>query len=194
MNDHTAYRWFHEGILPVPAKKVGPRTILVYPQGMPTEKNAGIGLYARVSSHDQRGDLDRQIARLVEWATTTEMRVVEVVSEVGSGMNGSRKKIRRLLSNPEVTTIVVEHRDRLGRMNTELVEAALQAGGRRLVVLDDGEVDDDLVRDMTEVLTSFCARLYGRRSARNRAIKALNCAKADIGPAALSRIGAQIPS
>lgn len=161
---------------------------------MPTEKNAGIGLYARVSSHDQRGDLDRQIARLVEWATTTEMRVVEVVSEVGSGMNGSRKKIRRLLSNPEVTTIVVEHRDRLGRMNTELVEAALQAGGRRLVVLDDGEVDDDLVRDMTEVLTSFCARLYGRRSARNRAIKALNCAKADIGPAALSRIGAQIPS
>ena len=78
-------------------------------------------------------------------------------------------------------------RDRLGRMNTELVEAALAASRRRLVVLDDGEVTDDLVRDMVEVLTSFCARLYGRHSARNRAIKALNCAKNDVGPMALSR-------
>lgn len=76
-----------------------------------------------------------------------------------------------------VTAIVVEHKDRLGRMNVELVEAALSAAGRRLVVLDDGEVEDDLVRDMVEVLTSFCARLYGRRSARNRAQKALEAAE-----------------
>ncbi|MGA2164975.1 MAG: recombinase family protein, partial [Solirubrobacteraceae bacterium] len=87
--------------------------------------------------------------------------------------NGARAKVRRLLADPKVTTVVVEHRDRLGRMNIELVEAALESAGRRLVVLDEGEVDDDLVRDMTEVLTSFCARLYGRRSARNRAEKAL---------------------
>ncbi len=80
--------------------------------------------------------------------------------------------------------VVVEHRDRLGRMNIELVEAALSAHGRRLVVLDDGEVTDDLVGDMVEVLTSFCARLYGRRSARNRAIKAVGCAQRDVGPAA----------
>ncbi len=78
----------------------------------------------------------------------------------------------------------IEHRDRLGRMNTELVESALAAHGRRLVVLDDGEVDDDLVRDMVEVLTSFCARLYGRRSTRNRALKAVGCAQRDIGPQA----------
>jgi putative resolvase len=76
-----------------------------------------------------------------------------------------------LLADPKVTVVVVEHRDRLGRMNTELVESALSAHGRRLVVLDDGEVADDLVRDMVEVLTSFCARLYGRRSARDRALK-----------------------
>lgn len=102
-----------------------------------------------------------------------------------SGMNGARTKVRRLLSDPEVTVVVVEHRDRLGRMNTELVEAALSASGRRLIVLDDGEVDDDLVRDMVEVLTSFCARLYGRRSARNRALKAIGCAQRDIGPKAV---------
>ena len=87
--------------------------------------------------------------------------------------------MRRLLADPDVTTVVVEHRDRLGRMNTELVEAALAASRRRLVVLDAGEVDDDLVRDMVEVLTSFCARRYGRRSAKDRAEKALRCAAED---------------
>ena len=90
-----------------------------------------------------------------------------------------------MLADPKVQVVVVEHRDRLGWMNTELVEAALSAHGRRLVVVDDGEVTDDLVRDMTEVLTSFCARLYGRRSARNRAEKALRCAAHDVGPMAL---------
>ena len=85
--------------------------------------------------------------------------------------------MKRLLADPGVATIVVGHKDRLGRMNVELVEAALSAAGRRLVVLDDGEVEDDLVRDMVEVLTSFCARLYGRRSARNRAQKALEAAE-----------------
>jgi putative resolvase len=67
----------------------------------------------------------------------------------------------------------------------------LSAHGRRLVVLDDGEVTDDLVRDMVEVLTSFCARLYGRRSARNRAIKAVGCAQRDVGPAAFVGVGGQ---
>lgn len=80
--------------------------------------------------------------------------------------------------------MVVEHRDRLGWMNTELVESALAAHGRQLVVLDDGEVDDDLVHEVVEVLTSFCARLYGRSSARNRALKAVGCAQRDIGPRA----------
>jgi putative resolvase len=72
----------------------------------------------------------------------------------------------------------------LRRKNTELVEAALSAAGRRLVVLDSGEVTDDLVRDVVEVLTSLCAGLYGRRSARNRAIKAVGCAQGDVGPSA----------
>ena len=86
------------------------------------------------------------------------------------------KEVKRLPADPGVTTIVVEHKDRLGRMNVELVEDALSAAGRRLVVLDDGEVEDDLVRDMVEVLTSLCARLCGRRSARDRAQKALEAA------------------
>ena len=100
-------------------------------------------------------------------------------------MSGSRAKVRRLLADPAVTVVVAGRRDRLGRMNTELAEAALSAHNRRLVVLDDSEVTDDLVRDMVEVLTWFCARLYGRRSARNRVLKALGCARQDIGPEAV---------
>ena len=79
----------------------------------------------------------------------------------------------KLLSDPTVTVIIVEHRDRLMRFGAEYVESALAAQGRKVIVVDPGEVKDDLVQDMIEVLTSFCARLYGRRSARNKAKKAL---------------------
>ena len=72
-----------------------------------------------------------------------------------------------------MTTIIVEHRDRFARFAAEYVAGALDAGGRRMVVVDDGEVDDDLVRDMTELMTSLCARLYGRRSAAHRAARAI---------------------
>jgi len=184
----TAYRWYREGVLPVPARKVG-RLILVSPGTVATSPQGGAGLYARVSSHDQKASLDRQVARLSAWAAQAGLPVVRVEAEVGSGVNGARARARRLLADPAAAVIVVEHRDRLGRMNTELVEAALAAHGRRLVVLDDSEVTDDLVRDMIEVLTSFCALLYGRRSARNRALKAVGCAQRDIGPQAVLTAG-----
>ena len=184
VHPQTAYRWFREGTLPVPAVRVNSRSILVSPDASTEPVEAAYGLYARVSSHDQKDDLDRQVARLTRWAAGAGGQVVRVEAEVGSGMNGSRAKVRRMLADPKVTDVVVEHRDRLGRMNAELVESALAAHGRRLVVLDDGEADDDLVRDMVEVLTSFCARMYGRRSARNRALKAVGCAQRDIGPQA----------
>ncbi|MBI0377943.1 IS607 family transposase [Streptomyces albiflaviniger] len=178
VHPQTAYRWFREGTLPVPAQRVGPRTILVNVGVIAVpEAIGGLGLYARVSSHDQKTDLERQVARLSRWAAQAGHRVVRVEAEIASGMNGARPKAKRLLADPDVTTVVVEHKDRLGRMNTELVEAALCAQGRRLVVLDDGEAEDDLVRDMVEVLTSFCAHLYGRRSAKNRARKALEAAE-----------------
>jgi putative resolvase len=136
-------------------------------------------LYARVSSHDQHRDLDRQVARLSGWAAANGHAVAEVVCEVGSGLNGNRPRLRRILSDPSATVIVVEHRDRLARFGVEHLEAALAAQGRRIAVADSGETADDLVRDMIEVLTSMCARLYGRRGARNRALRAVTAAKKD---------------
>jgi putative resolvase len=110
--------------------------------------------------------------------------VGQVVTEVGSGLNGKRPKLRRILSDPDAKVIVVEHRDRLARFGMDHLEAALAAHGRRIVVADAGEATDDLVRDMIEVLTSMCARLYGRRGARNRAMRAITATKREPGQAA----------
>jgi putative resolvase len=117
------------------------------------------------------------VARLTDWATGQGLTVGEVVREVGSGLNGQRPKLRRVLSDPSATVIVVEHRDRLARFGVEHLDVALAAHGRRLVVTDPGETTGDLVWDMIEVLTSMCARLYGRRGARNTAMRAMTAAK-----------------
>ena len=167
----TALRWFHSGRLPVPAYQVD-RLIMI---GTPdvAEPSGSTVVYARVSSADQRPDLDRQVARVTAWATGQRMPVDRVVTEVGSALNGKGREFLALLGDPKVSTIVVEHRDRFARFGAEYVEAALAASGRRLLVVDPAEVDDDLVRDVTEILTSLCARLYGRRAAANRAARAV---------------------
>ncbi len=172
----TARRWFHQGVLPAPARQLSTGTILV--DGPPEATGAAAALYARVSSWDQRADLDRQVGRLRAWAARTGLAVVRTEAEVGSGLTGRRRRLMRLLADPTVSTIVVEHRDRLARFGVEYLEAALGAQGRRVVVTDPGETTDDLGREMVDVLTAFCARLYGRRSARNRARRALTAAKA----------------
>ena len=88
-------------------------------------------------------------------------------------MNGHRSKLMKLLREPSVAVILVEHRDRLMRFGAEYVESVLSSQNRKLLVVDQGELKNDLVQDMIEVLTSFCARLYGRRSAKNKAKKVL---------------------
>lgn len=87
-------------------------------------------MYARVSSHDQRAGLDRQVARVTEWVTGQGRAVAEVVREAGSGLNGKRPGLRRVLPGPSATVIVVEHRDRLARFGVEHLGAALAAQGR----------------------------------------------------------------
>ncbi len=172
----TARRWFHQGTLPISARQLSTGTILVDAQ--PEANGAGAALYARVSSWDQKADLDRQLGRLRAWAARAGLTVVRAEAEVGSGLIGRRRRLMRLLADPTIATIVVEHRDRLARFGVEYLEATLRAQGRRVVMIDPGETTDDLVRETVDALTAFCARLYGRRSARNRALRAVTAAKA----------------
>ncbi|WP_369243691.1 IS607 family transposase [Streptomyces sp. R41] len=172
----TAWTWAKEGRMPVPARQTPSGTWLVDEPAVDT--TGRVVVYCHVFSADQKPDLDRQVARVVQGATVLGLPVAGVVTEIGSGLNGRRRKLHRLLSDPGVAVIVIEHRDRLAPFGVEHLEAALSASGRRLVVLDPAETADDLVRDITEVLTSMCARLYGRRAARNRAVRAIAAATA----------------
>lgn len=166
----TAWRMWKAKTLPVPAYQLPTGTVVVDAK----PKVNGVALYARVSSSDKNGDLDRQLSRLTEYAVGHKMVIVDAVKEVGSGLNGHRRSMLKLLRNPEVSTIVVEHRERLMRFGFEYVEAALSAQGRKIIVIEPEEVTDDIVRDLHEVIVSMCARLYGKRSAKNRAQKALD--------------------
>ena len=167
----TAHRMFQSGKLPLPATQLATGTIILSAPAPLTRSQAFI--YARVSSHDQRLDLDRQVARLVDFALVNKLTIGGVVKDIGSGLNGKRNGLLSLLKNHQAGVILVEHRDRLARFGFDYISASLEAQGRKLLVADSAEVPDDIVRDLHEVIVSLCSRLYGKRAAQNRAKKAL---------------------
>ena len=171
----TAWRWWKAGTMPVPVEQLASGTIIVHPtKSIAANFFGNVALYARVSSADQKADLDRQFDRLSEYALAHKMSVVDSVKEIGSGFNGHRRGMMRLLANSNIQTIVVEHRHRLIRFGFEYLDASLSAQNRKIVVIDTKELADDVVRDLHEVIVSMCARLYGKRSAKNKAQKALD--------------------
>jgi putative resolvase len=161
--------------MPVPVVKTATGRYLILDEPAPSHERAVA--YCRVSSSDQKPDLERQAGRVVAAATARGLIVADVVSEVGSGLNGNRPKLAKLLRDRHAAVIVVEHRDRLARFGVDHLVCVLEASGRRLVVLDEAEVADDLVPDMLDVLTLFCARRYGRRSAGRKARAAIEAAE-----------------
>jgi putative resolvase len=171
--------WLHNGTLPVQVIKTPGGQYRVVDSAVVTSVSGRSVLYGRVSSSDQKEDLRRQIERLKSFASGLGLQEIEVVEEVGSGLNGKRPKLLKLLEDPTVVRIVVEHRDRLARFGVEYLEAALKAQGRFLVVAESGEHKLDLVQDFVDVVTCMCARIYGRRDARNRAQKALAAAEVE---------------
>ena len=94
----TAWNWYRTGRLPVPAVQLPTGTILVE---APNDPSMGAVLYARVSSADQAADLDRQVARLAEFAAVKGLTVTRVVRETGSGLNGHRPRLKALLADAD---------------------------------------------------------------------------------------------
>jgi predicted site-specific integrase-resolvase len=133
--------------------------------------------FAQVSSHDQRADLDRQKLHLLKHAQRRRLPVDQVIAEVGSGLDTTHRSFPRHCPGHSSAYIVVEHCERLARFGFEKVDPVLRARGGGVLVLEEREVDDELVCDMTEVLTGLCARLHGRRSAQRRAHKAMEAAR-----------------
>ncbi len=172
MHRMAAWRHYNAGTLPpeLQPKKSGN---IIYVLANPGSPAGGIVVYTRVSSSEQKPRLENQANRLWAYAGQRGILLDQVISEVASGLNDRRPKLRKLLGDPTVHTVIVEHRVRLARFGVGMVEAILQARSGSLIVIDDAEVPGDLVRDMTEMLTCFCARLYGKRSAANRARRAI---------------------
>ncbi len=112
IHPQTADRWFRQGRLPAPARRVGGLIMVGDLSGENPQPDEKTAVYARVSSVDQKADLDAPVARVTTWATSNGYSVDQVVTEVGSALNGKRRKFLALLSDPTVTTIIVEHRDR----------------------------------------------------------------------------------
>ena len=170
----TAFSWFKTGKLPDKAIQTATGTILVFPENKNSAEE--YVLYARVSSHDQREDLERQLQRLRDFAAANGYKVSKEIKEIGSGLNGKRKQLLALLENTSYN-IIVDHRDRLARFGVEMVEAALRQSNRRLIVINESELQENLIQDFVDLATSMCAKIYGKRSARNRAERIIKSIK-----------------
>ena len=169
----SAWRMAQAGKFPLPLLRLDTGTILVEMPEIP-RKVDGYVLYARVSSHDQKDDLSRQMERLRSFAASHGLQVADEVMEIGSGLNGARKKLLSILRGK--FNLVVEHKDRLSRFGFEYIEASLLPQDRQVLVLNATEKKMDLVQDFVDVCTSMCARIYGNRSAKNRAKRMMDAA------------------
>jgi predicted site-specific integrase-resolvase len=147
-------------------------TILITePIGAPQtpERSVKVAIYTRVSAAENKDDLEGQANRLRDYCTAKGNPVAWVVQEIGSGVNDTRPKLLKLLTDPSVSMIVVEHKDRLTRFGCNYLEQLLKMQGRRIEVIDLAENgQEDLVQDLVSIVTSFCARLYSQRRSKRK--------------------------
>jgi len=166
----TAHRWWKAGKLD--AYQLDTGTVIVRDE---ITRPQGIALYARVSSADQKADLVRQLERLQTYSLAKGYQVSQQITEIASGLNDHRPKLMKLLLDPTIGIIVVEHKDRLTRFGFNYIEQLLAAQGKRVEVIFPSDTDNELVDDFVAVITSMAARIYGRRNSRRKVAQVKNC-------------------
>lgn len=169
----TAWRWYKAGTLDAYQMPTG--MVIVRDPVAEKPETGRIALYARVSSADQKSDLERQVQRLRDYAAARGYRVAKEVVEIASGLNDNRPKFLKLLADPSIGTILVEHRDRGTRFGWSYLTTLLEAQGRRIEAIFPNETQDDLVDDFVSLITSMAARIYGRRGSRRGAARIKQC-------------------
>lgn len=177
----TAFRWWKAGQIPGYQAPTG--TIIVQEPQVEATQARRVALYARVSSHEHQANLDRQAERLLSYSAAKGYQVAKVVKEIASGVNDSRPKLLSLLEDQTITLIVVEHKDRLTRFGFRYLDTLLKGQGRALEVVNEAQNEtEDLIADLTSIIYSFTARLYGRRRAKRKTealVKQLEAGEAD---------------
>jgi len=170
MEYRTAYTHWKRGI--VKGKQLSTGKILVYSDVEENIVNESVATYARVSSSENRLNLDRQSERLISYANAKGYRVVKSVKEVGSGLNDERKQLYKLLDDESIRIIIVEHKDRFSRFGINYIKLLLEKQGRKLVIINEVNSDEeDLMQDFVSIITSFTARLYGKHRSKRKTEK-----------------------
>ena len=168
----SAYRYFAAGDIPG-AFQLPSGTILVKVEDELSEKRTGplrVALYCRVSNSENKKNLDTQMERIRSYAMANGYQITHEVKEVGSGINDKRKKLESLLSKNDFDLIIVEHKDRLTRFGFNYIQTLLKTRHKNIEVINktiDGDTDD-IISDFTSIITSFCARIYGKRRSKRK--------------------------
>lgn len=169
----TAWKMWKRGELK--ASQLPSGTIIV---DNTTSKISGVAIYARVSSTENKSNLDSQTERLTNYCIAKGYQIVSITKEIGSGINDNRKKLIKLLNEDNYSLIVVEHKDRLTRIGFNYIQVLLSKQGKSIEVVNLAtEETEDLMTDFISIITSFCARIYGLRRSKRKTeniIKELN--------------------
>ena len=137
-----------------------------------------VAIYSRVSSSENKDNLERQTERLLNFCASKGYTVSLIVSEVGSGLNDKRPKLEKLLLDNTITKIVVEHKDRLARFGLNYIEKLLLINNRTIEYINPVHNEkEDLIQDFVSIITSFTARLYGQRRNKRHTVKLIESLK-----------------
>jgi predicted site-specific integrase-resolvase len=165
----TALRWWKAGTIKGYQAATG--TIIVT-ENEPIKQAEKVAIYARVSSAEHKANLERQAERLSQYCEARGYQIAKIVKEIASGLDDGRPKLATLLKDTSITRIVVEHKDRLTRFGFNYIETLFETQGRVIEVVNVAENDkEDLLADLSSVIYSFCARLYGQRRAKRKTEK-----------------------
>lgn len=163
----TVWRWIEEKKLDIRHTETGRVRIIVN-----ENKEKTVAIYSRVSSSENKDNLEKQKDRLISYCNAKGYKVAKVVTEIGSGLNDKRPKLEALLIDNTIDTIVVEHKDRLCRFGLNYIEKLLALTGREIEIVNNIEGEkEDLVQDFISIITSFCARIYGQRRTKRKTEK-----------------------
>ena len=167
---YTACRWFHAGRIPN-AVQYETGTILVNEATEPASKAptaSNCFIYCRVSNQSRIKELEYQIQRCSDFCAANGYTVQKVFKEVASGMNDKRSQLMKMLDSAP-TMIIVENKDRLTRFGFNYLSTLLKKLGCTVIVMNEVATDEqDLMKDLVSVITSFCCRLYGLRRSQNK--------------------------
>lgn len=157
----------------IPSETLPTGTILILTSDIKKVNRSAVILYARVSSSENKDNLDSQMKRLRLYAYAKGYIVVREVKEIGSGLNDKRNKLASILEADDYSKIIVEHKDRLARFGTNYIKLLLKKLDKDIEIINEVEDNsrEDVMQDFVSIITSFTARLYGLRRSKRKTEK-----------------------